>query len=57
MKDYRVGSKVIVRLHDGTHHEGIIKQIAETVAGRKVHVHVGYMSLKLNAEQIVKVIK
>lgn len=56
MKEYHVGSKVIVRLFDGRELPGIVKQIAETVAGRKVHVHVGHMALRLNAEQIIRVL-
>jgi hypothetical protein len=57
MTKYEVGSRVMVRLFDGRELPGAIKRIDETVAGRKIHVHVLFMSLKLNAEQIIKVLE
>lgn len=56
MREYHTGSKVIVRLFDGRELPGVVKRIEETVAGRKVHVHVGHMALKLDATQIIKVL-
>jgi hypothetical protein len=54
---YQVGSRVMVRLFDGRELSGAIKRIEDTVAGRKVHVHILFMALKLNAEQIIKVLE
>jgi hypothetical protein len=55
-KNYQIGSKVLVRLYDGRELPGVVKQISDTVAGRKIHVHVQFMSLVLNAERIIKVL-
>jgi hypothetical protein len=57
MTKYEVGSRVIIRLFDGRELPGAIKRIDETVAGRKVHVRVLFMALKLNAEQIIEVLE
>ena len=56
-KNYHVGSQVLVRLYDGRKLRGEIRDIVETVTGRKVCVEVAHMALKLDATQIVKVLK
>lgn len=57
MKEYKVGSVVQVKLFNGTVLEGTVKAIHETVAGRRVSIHSGFMALKLRAEQIIKVVR
>jgi hypothetical protein len=56
-KNYHVGSQVLVRLYDGRKLRGEIRDIVETVTGRKVHVEIQHMALKLDATQILKVLK
>jgi hypothetical protein len=57
MKTYGVGSLVLVRLHDGRTFQAQVKQIVDSVAGRKVHIFAHAMALKVRAEQIVKVLE
>ena len=57
IKQYRVGSEVLVRLYDGRKFKATVSAISETVAGRKVEVSLQHMALRLDAAQIVKVFK
>jgi hypothetical protein len=56
-KNYQVGSTVLVRLYDGRKLRGEIRDIVETVTGRKICVEIAHMALKLDAAQILKVLK
>jgi hypothetical protein len=53
--DYKIGSIVTVRLHDGREAVAKVTAIVDSVAGRKVHVLFGASALKVRPSQIVRV--
>jgi hypothetical protein len=57
MKPLTVGARVLVQLYDGRIFPGVVKAIHETVAGRKVAIHHEAMSWKLDAGQILRVVR
>jgi hypothetical protein len=57
VKTYGVGSLVLVKLHDGRTFQAQVKQIVDSVAGRKVHISAHAIALKVSAEQIIKVLE
>ena len=52
-----VGAHVIVRLYDGRVFLGVVKAIADTVAGRKFRVNHRDMTWKLDADQILRTVR
>jgi len=53
-KQVQVGSAVLVRLHDDREVEAKVTKIADSVAGRKVHIAFGASALIVDETQIIK---
>ncbi len=53
-KQVQVGSAVLVRLHDDREVEAKVTKIADSVAGRKVHIAFGAFALIVDETQIIK---
>ena len=53
-KQVQVGSAVLVRLHDDREVEAKVTKIADSVAGRKVHIAFGSFALIVDETQIIK---
>jgi hypothetical protein len=56
-KDIRVGSTVLVRLHDGRIVVAKVTKIVDSVAGRTVHISFGPYAFKVEEKQIVKEVR
>ena len=56
-KHIRVGSTVLVRLHDGREVEAKITKIADSVAGRKVHIAFGAFALIIDEVQVIREVR
>jgi len=55
--DYRVGSKIKVRLYSGKIVEAAISAITNQSSGRKVQIVYGGLTASINPEQIIEVLE
>ena len=56
-KQVHIGSTVLVRLYDGREVVAKITAIIDGPAGQKLHIALGVFALKIDPQQIVKVLR